>query len=230
MSAAEQAGQDILGRYVSGGMTDIAKTGLGAYEQALKGMTPEETFGWYQKYIAPEEQRVLKEELIPTFKESMVPGGTLRSTGTERGIADIIRGYGTAQMGRIGEQIMAERAGARQMMPYLGQMEQLQAGMPQVAAAQQYGALPRLLEQQELTAKLAEFVRTTPELSPVLDLAMNILQLQTQAAFYRPAEKAGITQLGEALAPVAGQALGGWLGGKALASALKPTIPTEGGV
>lgn len=184
MSEAETTGQSLLNKYLTGGVGETGEMGLGAYQQALKGMSPEEVHQQYMKYTAPAEQRYLKEKMIPTFKESMVPGGTLRGTGTERGIGDIISKFGEGQMGRIGEMITSEREGARSMLPYLSSMSALEGGMPQIEAASRYGALPRLIEQQELTSQIEEFIRTTPELSPILNQVLQALNIQTMGAYF----------------------------------------------
>lgn len=147
--------------------------GLGQYREAITGLDPEETQDWYMKYIAPGERRYMEQEIIPGIKESMVPGGTLRSTGTERAIGSAWEQYGTGQLGRIGEAITGERARATGALP----------GYMQAAG------LPRMIAQEELNKEFAEFVRTTPELSPILDLVMDILGVTTQAAFYEPGEE-----------------------------------------
>jgi len=165
--------------------TEEEKWGMGRYREAVEGMDPEAVSDCYMKYIAPGEQKYLEEVSIPTFKESMVPGGTLRGTGTERGIADIISKFGTGQLGRIGGTIMEERTAGRAALP--GYMEA--------------AALPRMIEQEELNREIQEFVRTTPELNPILNLVMQIMNVGTQAAFYQPS-------LLETILPALGQAAG----------------------
>ena len=206
----EEKGLGKLGEYMGKGLPETTQFGLGKYQEALKGMEPEAVHDWYMKYIAPSEQRYLKETMIPEFKESMVPGGTLRSTGTERGIGEMISKFGEGQMGRVGEAIMGERAGAREMMGLLPGMAELETGLPlkQAEAGLTLGAIPRLLQQQELTSKIAEFVRTTPELSPILDMAMNMLQIQTKSAYYQQPEASPFMQLAE----VGAKGLGSYLG------------------
>ena len=210
LSEYEQLGLGKLGQYISEGLPETTQFGLGKYKEALTGMSPEATRDWYMKYVAPGEQRYLTETTLPTIKEAMVPGGTLRSTGTEEAISKAVSEFGTGQLGRIGEAIMSERAGAREALGMLPAMYEMEAGEPlrKAEAASRLGALPRLLEQQELTNKIAEFVRTTPELSPILDLAMEILKTQTQAAFYREPETSPFMQLLE----VGAKGLGTYLG------------------
>jgi hypothetical protein len=138
----------------------------------------------------------------------MVPGGTLRSTGTERGIGDIISKFGEGQLGRIGQTIEGARGRAAGLVPYLGQMAGIEGGVPQMEAAFQYGQLPRMIEQAELTAKLQEFVRTSPEMSPLIDKMLSYLGIQTQAAYNQPYTPSPFMQFVSAVAPAAGQAAG----------------------
>ena len=197
MSPTETSGMDILNKYVRGGIGGTATQGIGSYRDLIN-VDPNQIAANYMKYTAPAEQRYLKNVTIPTFKESMVPGGTLRSTGTERGIGDIVSRFGEGQLGRIGGNITNARSLAAGLMPYLGQMQGIEGGMPQAQAAFQYGLLPRLIEQAEINAKLQEFIRTSPEMSPLIDKMLSFLGITTQAA-YNPAmnsnEGAGISSL-----------------------------------
>lgn len=65
-------------------------------------------------------------------------------------------------------------------------------------------ALPRMIAQEELNKEFAEFVRTTPELSPILDLVMQIMNVGTQAAFYQPSTTGFLSEVLGAGAKVAG--------------------------
>lgn len=217
MGGEEEMGMNLLRSYIGGGLGETAQLGLGQYQQALQGLSPEQVHEQYMKYQAPQEQRYLKETTIPTFKESMVPGGTLRSTGTERGIGDIVSRFGEGQLGRIGEQITTERAGARGMLPYLSQMAGLEGGVPQMEAAFQYGQLPRMIEQAELTAQFEEFKRTTPELSPLIDKMLGYLGISTQAAYNQPYQPSPFLQFLAAVAPGVGAGVGAGMGAAAAA-------------
>jgi len=207
MTSTEQAGMGLLNQYVGGGVGETAKTGLGAYNQMMQ-VDPNQIAANYMKYQAPAEQRYLKETTIPTFKESMVPGGTLRSTGTERGIGDIISRFGEGQLGRIGQTIEGARGRAAGLVPYLGQMAGIEGGVPQMEAAFQYGQLPRMIEQAELTAKIEEFKRTTPEMSPLIDKMLGYLGISTVAAYNQPYRPSPFMQILTAAASGAGQGAG----------------------
>lgn len=212
MSGTEQQGMNLLNQYVGGGIGQTAQTGLGAYNQMMN-VDPNQIAAEYMKYTAPQEQRYLKETTIPTFKESMVPGGTLRSTGTERGIGDIISRFGEGQLGRIGQTIEGARGRAAGLIPYLGQMAGIEGGVPQIEAAFQYGQLPRMIEQAELTAKLQEFVRTSPEMSPLIDKMLGYMGISTIAAYNQPYRPSPFLQILAAAAAGAGQAAGAGMAG-----------------
>lgn len=202
----EQMGLGRLGEYVQGGLPETARFGLGQYKQALKGMDPKETQEWYMKHIAPQEARYHKETTLPTIKESMVPGGTLRSTGTEQALGKATTEFGEGQLGRIGGAIMSERAGAREMLGLLPAMYEMEAGDPlrRAEAGLTLGSLPRLIAQQELTGRIADFYRSAPEMSPLLERMMQLLQTQTQAAFYREPQKSQLMELLQMGAQAAG--------------------------
>ena len=213
MSAEEQQGMGLLDQYIGGGVGDTAQLGLGAYQNLLN-VDPKQIAAEYMKYTAPSEQRYLKETMIPTFKESMVPGGTLRSTGTERGIGDIITQFGEGQLGRIGTNIESARTRAANLLPYLQTMQGIEGGVPQMEAAFQYGQLPRMIEQAELTAKFEEFKRTSPELSPLIDKMLNYLGIETMAAYNQPYMPSPFLQLLGAVAPGVGYGVGSAMASK----------------
>ena len=171
--------------------------GMGKYREAVGGMDPKQVQDWYMQFIAPQEKRYMRQEIIPQIREAGVPGGTLRGTGTEGRVSRAWEQFGAGQMGRIGEAIMGERAAGRAALP--GYM---------TAAA-----LPRMIEQLELTSQIEEFKRTTPELSPILDLAQNLLGTQTMAAYYQPEEISPIMQLLQSIAPGVGYGMGQMMAG-----------------
>jgi len=166
--------------------------GIGKYREAVEGMDPKAVHDWYMKYMAPQEKRYMRQEVIPEIREAGVPGGTLRGTGTEGRVSGAWEQFGAGQLGRIGEAVMGERQAARQALP----------GYMQAAS------LPRLIEQQDLNAQIQEFVRTTPELNPILNLAMQYLGEQTQMGYYQPGQPSPFFQFMDVGAKAAGAAIG----------------------
>ena len=201
VSPYERTGLGLLENYLSG-VGETTTEGLDVYSQALRGMSPEQVHEDYMKYTAPAEARYLKEQIIPTFKESMVPGGTLRSTGTETGIADIISQFGEGQLGRIGERIGKSREQAYGALSSLPTMSALEGGVPQIEASSRYGALPRTLEQLDLNVQLEEFRRANPEMSEILGLAQNYLNT-TMLATYKTQEEGHLGDIASIIGTVA---------------------------
>lgn len=146
--------------------------GIGKYKEAVEGMDPAAVHDWYMQYMDPLEKKHMREQIIPGIREAGVPGGTLRGTGTEGRVSSAWEQFGAGQLGRIGETIMKERTEGKAALP----------GYMQAAA------LPRLIEQQDLDRQIQEFIRTTPELNPILNLVRDMLGITTQAAFFPPGE------------------------------------------
>jgi hypothetical protein len=208
ISEGEQAAATKSLSTLQGGLSTTAQSSVDAYKKAIAGLSDEEVYNQYMKYTAPSEQRYLKDVSIPTFKESMVPGGTLRSTGTEMGIGDIISKFGEGQLGRIGERITSERAQAISALGQASGMNALETQAPEMGAAATYGGIARTIQQAELTAKLEEFKRVQPEMSPLIDKMLGFLGITTTAAYNQPATPSPFMQLLTAIAPGVGTYLG----------------------
>lgn len=212
LSTGEQAAYQKSLSNLEGAPTASATSGIAAFQNALKGMSEKDVYNQYMKYTAPLEAKTLKEQTIPTFKESMVPGGTLRSTGTESGIAKIISDYGANQLSRIGQRIQQERANALSVLPMTGTMSSLESRAPEMEAAASYGGIARAVEQAELTAKLQEFIRTSPEMSPLISQMLNYLNVGTMAAYNQPAETSPFMQILPSLIQAGGAVAGAYYG------------------
>ncbi len=210
-SPEEEIGLGRLGEYLRAGIPEITEFGLGRFREALAGLTPEETEAWWRAYRQPMWQRMWEEEIVPGLREARVAPGTLYGTPYVTDVERMMGRWAEAQQAELGRAIMEEREAARAMLPYVPEMAALveEAPLRRARAAMELGALPRLLRQAEIAAQFEEFRRTTPELSPVLDLAMNLLRLQTQAAFYRPYRPSPLVEILGAIAPGVGAYLGG---------------------
>lgn len=218
MSPYEEVALGRLGEYLASPTPDITEYGLGKYREALSGMSPGEVYDWYMKYIAPEERRYMQQEIIPRIREEYIPSGNFYGTPRFEEVGRAWEKFGTQQLGRIGQAIMAEREAARRMLPLLPTMTTLAEGAPlrRAEAGLRLGALPRLLEQERLNREIQEFIRTTPELSPIIDRALQLLGIQTQAAYYSPYQPSPLMQVLGAVAP----AVGSYLGSQAIANAI----------
>ena len=155
----------------------------------------------------------METEVIPRIREEYIPTGTFYGSPRYEAVGKAWEQYGAEQLGRIGSAIQKEREAARQMLTYLPTMTALTEERPLrlAEAGMELGALPRLLEQAKLQSEIEEFVRTTPELSPILDRALQLLNLQTQAAYYRPYQPSPIVELLGAAAPAIGYTIGAML-------------------
>ena len=73
-------------------------------------------------------------------------------------------------------------------------------------------ALPRLIEQQDLASQIQEFIRTTPQMNPVLNLAMQYLGEGTMASYFPAQQQSPFMQLISAVAPAVGMGMGSYYG------------------
>ena len=210
LSKYEEMGLSRLGEYLEGGIGETAQMGLGAYQQALKGMSPKEVQDWYMEFVAPGEKRYMEQTILPSIREEHVPTGTYWGSPRYGDVERAWGEFGAGQLGRMGEAIMSEREGARSMIPYLSEMEKLEAGVPQMEAAAKYGALPRLIEQTELLGQIQEFIRTTPEMNPILQLAMDFLGTTTMAAYQPGGGASPFAEMMSSIMPGLGDLLGSW--------------------
>ena len=213
MTPQQTSALGMLSSYLQG-TPDIQTFGLEQYRNALAGMDPTQTAQWYQQYVMPEQKRFQEEQVMPGVREAYAgPMSAYYSEPRMGAEARAWQQFGTTQQGALGQAIMSERESARGMLPYLTQMSALQGGMPQIEAGMQYGEVARQIQQQELTAKFEEFKRTTPELSPVIDMIQNLLNTQTMAAYMPGQEATTASPFAQLLGPLS-QGLGSLLGGK----------------
>jgi len=208
----QRAGLERLGEYVED-IPGITQLGMERYREALAGMSPEEVRQWWEMHRAPQWRRMWEEEMVPAMREARVAPGTLYGTPYVTDVERAAQRWGEAQQAELGNVIMQERAAARAMLPYLPMMEE--APLRRAQAAIQLGEVARGIEQAELAGRLEEFRRTAPELSPVLNYALQLLGIPAKAMFYRPGRPSPFMQLLGAAAPIIGAGLGGALGGPA---------------
>jgi len=187
------------------------KLGIETYQNLLKGMTPEEAEAFYMKHYDPMEQRYMQQEIIPGFKESLVPGGNLRSSGMDLGLGNIWGEMGVNRMRNIGDLYKWSQEMAGKMIPYTGQFTEIEGGMPQIEALMQYGAVPRNINQEDINRKVDQFYKTMPELSPTLDKALGLLGVSPGSAYYQEGSQHPLNQLFTGLMPGVSYGLGQYL-------------------
>jgi hypothetical protein len=208
MSANESTGQGILAKYLASDISPTTQNSLDTYNAILKGANPTDVYNNYMEYTAPLENAYLRNTTIPTLKESMVQGGTLRSSGTETALQKAISDFGNNQLSRIGTTVNERYNTAANALGQASTMNELSLNSPnaKVTAASTYGALPRLLEQADLNAKYEEFKRTNPNLSSTVDQILQALGIQTQSGYITGGDK-GI--LGGLIGGLVGKYVGG---------------------
>ena len=211
LSEYEQMGLSKLGEYLNAPYdpNSIASLSTEAFKKGISALSPQEAQDWYMKWFAPQERRYFEQNIVPGFKESMVPGGNLRSSGTDLGLGQLWGEYGTKQLSNIGDFWGEQMDRAAKLLPYARDFEYQEAGIPQIEAAMQYGQLPRLIEQQELTSKIEDFRRSAPQLNPILDFITGLLGTQTKTGIYQPGQTGLIPQIAGGLSTGLGYAWGG---------------------
>lgn len=187
-SEYEEMGLEQLGKYVGGDMGEVGEFGLGQYMESLKGLDPEYMEGMYREHILPRQQRIFREEVIPTIRESYVGPGTFYGSGRTEREAKAGETFGEFTGGQMFDYIQKGQEYGRQSLGMLPEMTRLQDEDPlrRAAAGLTYGALPRQIEQKELEGRISEFIRTLPENSPMIPYLMQYMDMSTQAAFMKP--------------------------------------------
>ena len=200
-----------LGEYLQGGVSPLYTQGSNVLSELIKsGSTPEDAVAWYQKYMAPENKRIFTQETLPGINEAHVGPGTFWGTPRAEAQRKAWETFGTQEMARTGEAIRQQQAMAAGLLPLEKEYAQYGEEYPlrKAQAGLQYGQLPRLLQQADLAAKFEEFKRTTPELSPIIDKALQLLNVSTTAAYYQEPTESPFIQILKAVAPGVGSYLG----------------------
>jgi len=184
LSDQQKKGLSLLDQYLNQGNSALTQAGLNAYQQVINGVSPQDTIDQYMKYQAPGEQKYLTNTTLPTIKEAQVAGGTLRSSGTQRGIADAVSNLQNTQLSNINSQINTNRTNATSALSLLPAMSNLDNGdiTGKLTAAFGYGAVPQTQEQAQLTANLNQYYNTAAGTNPLLDKLLAMLNIGTQAS------------------------------------------------
>ena len=206
LNQLQQIGQGLAQQYAQ---TPANTDYMGTLGTALQGMSPEYMTGFYEQFIKPEQERIFQNQTLPGVREAFVGTGTFQGGPRMTAEANAYQQYGGEQGQMLGNLIMQGRESAFQALPYAAQLSQAAAQEPynRAAGATQMGEVQRLVQQQELTSRFDEFKRTQPELSPIIDQAMNLLGLSTTVSYGEPAQAAPIWQMLEAAGPLAAMAM-----------------------
>ena len=233
MSPSEQQGMGQLRGYLSGMGTYMPQR-QAAYGRALGGqMLPPIDMGasreWFEQQVVPQYQQRFQQFAAPALEQAKSMGARAGSSAMDQALAAQAGKMGM-YLGDVGYQHMqAEEQAMRERQLLNAQMQQGAMGMGEpmrgeqlsmVQASQQYGALPRLLQQAQLDASFQDWLRARPEYAPVIQQALAFLGISMQGTYFEPqpgllgemAQAAGqVGQIASVGAGVGG--MGGGMGG-----------------
>lgn len=196
MSPYEQQGLGWLGQYMQGTGQYMPQR-QAAYGQALSGnMLPQINMDasrdWFKNQVIPQYQQNFQMMSAPALEQARAMGMRASSSGMGQALA----GESARQaqtLGDMGYQYMLQEQQAQRARDELNAQYQMNAAANQeplrleqlqmTQASQTLGALPRLLEQAFRDAKFQEWLRTRPELSPVIQQALSYLGIQMQGTY-----------------------------------------------
>ncbi len=207
-----------------GSLSDIEQTGLGQLRDfiqnppdysrsrglldTLEGYSdPEQIEENFMEFDLPRLRRLYDEELDPLARETFA-GGEFGSTFRQQGQQRAVDQYGSllldAREGR--------HAQGRDLAVQTTGLAQQQAVMETQNTIQHLQAVKldtrRDIETRELLGQYSEFLRTTPELNPLISAALSYLQLDPYYTTGIKGEQSQFMQLLGAAAPAAGAAAG----------------------
>ncbi len=210
LSEYEEAGLKRLGEYVRGEPPEILDLGIQQFGEALRGLSPEYMEEKYRELILPRQRRLFEEEVIPKIRESYVGPGTFYGTGRLEAERKSAEEFGESTASQLFDYIMRGQEYGREALRMLPSMVGLVEEEPlrRAEAGLELGALPRLLEQMEVEARLKEFIRTQPEYSPILQYMQPYLHEPTKAFYYERGKPSPFVQLLEGALPIVGSVLG----------------------
>jgi hypothetical protein len=192
LDPAEVAALNKATSNLNNGLSSTDQASIATYLKLLDSGNADNVYSNYMKYRAPAEAAYLKNTTLPTIKESMVSGGTLRGTGTERAIAGAVTDSSNAQLTRIADAIASGQQLASSTLGYAGQINDLENQTSEINTASTLGGVARQVKQDSLTRDLEEWKRVQPENSPLIDKMLSYLNIQTQSAVLTPGNKDAI--------------------------------------
>ena len=224
----EQGSLGLLGQMLRGGISPAFGEAEGALSGLLTGepsteITGETTQSLFDE-IYKQSFQSLQEDLLPQIEGSFA--GDFFSSARTQATTEAVTGFGDDMTSLLAELLysdeqtrigLAESAADRQLgavgaAGQLGTQKQAaQTGL--IQAGQQFGALPRILEQARLDASYNEWIRTRPEYNPLLDKALGFLGTKGLDAIVDPGSESILGGLISALGTIGGAALLGPGGG-----------------
>ena len=219
MTGAEQTSQDLLSQYLQAPVNPLLTQASEILSSTMGRMTPEAMASFWETNIAPQQERLFREQTMPGVKEAWAGpgGGGYWSSGRASAQQRAGEVFGEQQATGLGNTIMRGQEFGAQLAPIAMQLGEYLDKLPVQKAeiAQALGSLPRVLEQAQMTSDFNEWMRLRPENSPYIQLMMQFIGLDTQYPVITPGEDnpwGGL--LGGPLvkaAPDIGSAVSGWL-------------------
>ena len=216
LSEFEQQGLGTLGDFLSSELPTEGALFTASRDELLKtlegGYDPGESDYWkaYQQNVQRLSQEAQDRINAQTSaRDKFFGGGRIAVSGE---LQETITGNLQQELGRLYERERERKLSAVDPAMRLATFEEL-APLSRVEASQQFGALPRQVEQQGLSAEYLEWQRQLTDLGLPLDV---IRQLSTyQADFWAPeaAGGEGFGNLASSLASIFAQSGGGGQGG-----------------
>jgi len=197
MSTQEQAGLGALNQYQSGYGAYMPQQ-QGVFAKALAGnaLPQIDSSGasqYFENNIAPIFQRRFQEFMAPAMEQTRAMGGRKSSSAMNQTVATQAAGLGD-QLSQMQYQYLQQEQAAQRQREELNAQYQvgamqstdpLRAEQLRVAASGESGLaqLPRMLEQAGMDAAFQEFMRTLPEMNPVLAQAMQYIGIPMQGTY-----------------------------------------------
>jgi len=175
LTPAEQMSQDMLTQYLTQPLPEIYGIAGQELERTLTGGYDPFTSPYYQA-MREVQQRELG-EAKKRLAEDLSARGLYYSGIRGEGLGDLEKEY-LQNMGVLAGQLAeAERQRRIQAVPLAMQLGGVEAAYPltQISAAQQYGQLPRMLQQAQLEAEYREWLRQQGVQDKVIDQILSFL-------------------------------------------------------
>lgn len=184
LTPTEQTGQDILSQFSVADEPSLFGLSRGELEKTIQGGFDPLTSPYYQatRDLLGRES----EDQIEALRRSQQLRGAFRSTGGLREEGRLREGLQSRIGQVIGELALQERERQFKALPLAQVFAQTQEQAPirRLQAIQQYGGLPRQIEQAGLGAGYQEFQRQLGGEQDMTRLLLDILN--SQSAFYQP--------------------------------------------
>lgn len=204
MTPYEKAALGKLGQYMEGEPSSMFGNVEKSLIKLLSGepstqITPGTTQEFYKQSIEKPTKKAFYEEHLPSIEEQYIGPGTYwggeragASADAIMGLQDFLGGKKAeyAYKDEIARRQLAE-SGQQRMLGAVGPAQQYSEFMTELPllqsdAGMRIGRLERTLEQRQLDFDYQDFIRTQPEMNPILQMAMQFLGMQTQYAMHQP--------------------------------------------